>query len=181
MNVIRRVIFFATVFTVIAVSNLSAQIFAIKTNAPAWLTFTPNVGIEAVIAPKVSINADVMVNALGALSEKYDFYVGIVSPGVRYWFKDAFAGSFVGANLSVGAADITWKSKRYQGVAYGGGLSYGYAWVMSKRWNLEGELGLGLYNATYRTNEGPTGLYGSFKNKMFVAPSKLAVNMVYLF
>lgn len=33
---------------------------------------------------------------------------------------------------------------RYQGWGYGAGMTYGRSWLLSKRWNMEVEAGLGL-------------------------------------
>ena len=71
---------------------------------------------------------------------------------------------------------------RYEGTAFGGGLSAGLVRPLSRRWNLEFELGLGVVwadweryrcvNCGKRTGKG-SGVY--------VTPTRTAVNLVYLF
>ena len=39
--------------------------------------------------------------------------------------------------------------RRYQGWFAGGGIAYGYAWILNKRWNLEAELVLGWIYTRY--------------------------------
>ena len=70
----------------------------------------------------------------------------------------------------------------YEGTAFGGGLSAGLVRPLSRRWNLEFELGLGVVwadweryrcvNCGKRTGKG-SGVY--------VTPTRTAVNLVYLF
>ena len=43
------------------------------------------------------------------------------------------------------------KTKRYQGTAYGAGISYGYLWII-KQWALEFTAGLGMARFEYDTN-----------------------------
>lgn len=69
-----------------------------------------------------------------------------------------------------------------EGTAFGGGLSAGLVRPLSRRWNLEFELGLGVVwadweryrcvNCGKRTGKG-SGVY--------VTPTRTAVNLVYLF
>jgi hypothetical protein len=44
------------------------------------------------------------------------------------------------------------KHNRYEGWFYGAGVSYGYQWVMSKHWNLEGNIGAGYARIHYSTS-----------------------------
>ena len=72
---------------------------------------------------------------------------------------------------------------RYQGWMAGGGISYGYAFILGRSWNLELEVGVG-YNYT---------LYDRFEcagcgrkveedhEHHYVGPTKAAINLVYLF
>jgi hypothetical protein len=41
------------------------------------------------------------------------------------------------------------KTHRYEGEFIGGGVSYGYQWVLSKHWNLEATLGAGYAYINY--------------------------------
>ena len=41
------------------------------------------------------------------------------------------------------------ENNRYKGHALGGGIAYGYAWMLGKHWNLEGEVGVGYAHAWY--------------------------------
>jgi len=121
-----------------------------------------------------------------------------VQPEARYWFCDRFGGHFVGLHAHGGQFnaggvenDVTFlntdfsklSDRRYQGWFVGGGLGYGYAWMLGRHWNLEAELGLGYSYVRYdefrcagcgrKTGEGLTHHY--------VGPTKAAVNLVYVF
>lgn len=39
--------------------------------------------------------------------------------------------------------------RRYEGFLYGAGLSYGYQWVVGRRWNIEAMLGVGYIRSEY--------------------------------
>ena len=69
--------------------------------------------------------------------------------------------------------------------AYGLGVSYGYAWMLSKRWNIALEAGVGLYR-TKDTRRDPT--VGDWEDEYIyhyrrwtLAPTKLEVSFSHLF
>ena len=73
--------------------------------------------------------------------------------------------------------------RRYQGWMIGAGVAYGYAWILGKHWNVEGEIGLGWIYTRYDSY--PCANCGKklAKNKThnYVGPTKAAVNLVYTF
>jgi hypothetical protein len=84
----------------------------------------------------------------------------LMQPELRYWFCESFNGHFLGvhghgAQFNVGNLDIpvgrldTFKNRRYEGYLLGGGISWGYQWVMSPRWNFEVNLGGGYARIDY--------------------------------
>ena len=44
------------------------------------------------------------------------------------------------------------KKYRYQGNTYGAGLSYGYQWILTPRWSIEGSIGVGYKYNTFGLN-----------------------------
>lgn len=71
---------------------------------------------------------------------------------------------------------------RFEGWFAGAGLSYGYAWMLGKHWNLEAQLGIGYAYSRYdqfQCIECGERL-GSDSNHYF-GPTKAAINLVYLF
>ena len=162
-----------------------AQISAVKTNALMLMTGGLNAEVETSVSPNVSINVMVI-----AYPWKNSYIVGermlffAVQPGMRYWFRGMQTGPFIGAHLSAFAADIIPSSKRFSGIAVGLGGSLGYSWMLAPKWNLEVEGGLSLFY--YMMNiGGPTTSIEDMdirNNQGFIpAPTKLGVNIVYLF
>lgn len=124
--------------------------------------------------------------------------IGLCSRRLRYWFCDRFAGHFLGAHLLGGQFNIGGVKnnihflgsdfsqvgyRRYQGWMIGAGVAYGYAWILGKHWNVEGEIGVGWIYTRYDSY--PCANCGKklAKNKAhnYVGPTKAAVNLVYIF
>lgn len=103
----------------------------------------------------------------------------------RYWFYESFVGHFLGQHLTYVGYDLGSRTKRYKGHACGLGVSYGYAWMLSKRWNVAVEAGAGLYR-TKDTRRDPT--VGDWDDEYIyryrrwtLAPTKLEVSFSYIF
>nr|WP_288895515.1 DUF3575 domain-containing protein [uncultured Alistipes sp.] len=108
-----------------------------------------------------------------------------VQLGGRYWFYESFVGHFLGQHLTYVGYDLGSRTKRYKGNAYGLGVSYGYAWMLSKRWNIALEAGIGLFH-TEDTRRDPTvsdweDEYIYHNRRWTLAPTKLEVSFSYIF
>ena len=108
-----------------------------------------------------------------------------VQLGGRYWFYESFVGHFIGQYLTYAGYDLGSRTKRYKGHAYGFGVSYGYACMLSKRWNVAVEAGVGLYR-TKDTRRDPTvgdwdDEYIYHYRRWTLAPSRLELSFSYLF
>ena len=92
-------------------------------------------------------------------------------------------GGFDGKVNFLGTDARKLKDSRYQGWFVGAGVAYGYAWILSRHWNLEAEIGFG-YSYT-RYDRFPCAVCGtkleSDKPQHYVGPTKIAINLVYLF
>lgn len=179
-------------------TGVKSQKIAVKTNLlydiPA---LTANAGVEFGLAPRWTL--DVSANYNGwTLSHERRWKHWLLQPEARYWFCDRFAGHFVGAHLLGGQFNIGGVKnnihflgsdfskigkRRYQGWMMGAGLAYGYAWILGKHWNVEGEIGLGWIYTRYDSfpcaNCGKKLSEGQTHN--YVGPTKAAVNLVYTF
>ena len=184
-----------------------AQNFALKTNLYADAAAAVNLGAEIGLAPKwtFDINGDYMGWRTGDYlkfitnSDEASWKHWFVQPEVRYWFCDRFMGHFVGVHAIGGQFNLgnidapfsflgtDWsnlKDSRYQGWGAGAGIAYGYDFVLSKHWNLELEAGIGYVHAWYdsfrcsgcgrKTND-------DILQHDYFGPTKLAINLVYLF
>jgi hypothetical protein len=82
----------------------------------------------------------------------------LLSPNVRYWWKSAEKGPFVGANIMYSHFNAGYKDfvlyegtehERRQGDLVGLGAKLGYKWHLGGRWNLEVFGGLAAAHAWY--------------------------------
>ena len=119
-----------------------AQRIALKTNLLYWAALTPNVELEARLAPQLT--ADVSVAGGFASVKDYKLHFAGVEPELRYWLERPMARHFVGLAGMFANYHFQLKDKRHHGDAVGAGLVYGYAFVLGKRWNLETSIGVGM-------------------------------------
>ena len=175
----------------------SAQQVALKTNLLYDATATVNAGIEIGLAPRWTLDISGNFNDW-TMSHNRKWKHWLVQPEARYWFCERFSGHFIGihahggeynfGNLKNGikflGSDFSkLTDNRYQGWYVGGGLSYGYAWILGKHWNLEAELGIGYIYT--RFDKYPCAECGEKieedASHHYFGPTKLALSIVYLF
>ncbi len=177
--------------------SVSAQTVALKTNLLSDALLNANIGAEVGLAPKWTLDLTGDFN-FWKLSHSRRWKHWAVQPEARYWFCDRFAGHFVGVHAHGGQYNIggidgllnflgtdarKLKDFRYQGWFVGAGISYGYAWILGKHWNLEAEIGIG-YSYTRYDRFRCAGCGKKIENDKphhYVGPTKAAVNLVYLF
>ena len=173
-----------------------AQNTAVKTNLLYDATATVNVGLEVGLAPKWTFDLSGNLNAW-SLNEQTKWKHWMIQPEARYWFCDRFSRHFVGAhliggifnfaginnNLSFLGTDFSvLTDKRYQGYAYGAGAAYGFAFAISKHFNLELEAGFGYLCLDYDVFEcDGCGRKVDEGFHHYIGPTKAAINLVYLF
>lgn len=174
-----------------------AQEVAIKTNLLSDAFMNVNLGMEVGLAPKWTLDLTGEFNGW-TLSHGRRWKHWSAQPEARYWFCDRFGGHFVGVHLHGGQYNIggfngiyhlfgtdarKLADSRYQGWFVGGGISYGYAWVLGRHWNLEAEIGLGYSYTRYDRFEciGCGRQVENDKPHHYVGPTKAAVNLVYVF
>ncbi len=174
-------------------NSASAQVVGIKTNLVADATTTMNVTLEIATAPKNTLDLYVNWNPWEPESGKLIKHL-LVQPEYRFWFCEKFAGSFLGVHLHGGLFNMTGvklpfdmypglQTNRYEGEFIGGGVSYGYQWVLSKHWNLEANIGAGYAYINYdRYQCGDCGKrLEKDKDKHYFGPTKAALSIVYIF
>ena len=167
------------------VQRTQAQDVAVKTNIAADALANVNLGAEIGLAPKWTLDLTGEFNGW-TFSHNRRWKHWLAMPEARYWLCDRFSGHFLGVEAhggqyNIGGFDGKWnlfgtdarklKDTRYQGWFVGGGVTYGYAWILGRHWNLEAEIGIG-YSYTR---------YDRFKCDNYVGPTKAAVNLVYVF
>lgn len=154
-----RKIFFVFIVSLFASNIAFGQSVAFNTNLLYLCTTTPNVGVEAKLAKKVTFDVNAGHNMWRFSSDKRLNH-WLVQPELRYWFCEAFNGHFLGihahggqfdiggVNIPIGRA-VAFKDKRFTGDFIGAGLSYGYQWILCKHWNFEASIGGGYARINY--------------------------------
>lgn len=193
----KRIILYLVTTLAGALGAVSAQDIAVKSNILSDALLNPNVGVEIGLAPRWTLDVTGQLNAWD-LSHDRRWKHWALQPEARYWFCDRFGGHFVGLHAHGGQFNIggfdgrlnlfgtdarKLADTRYQGWFVGAGVAYGYAWVLGRHWNLEGEIGLGYSYTRYdrfrcagcgkKTETG--------RSHHYVGPTKAAINLVYLF
>lgn len=70
---------------------------------------------------------------------------------------------------------------RYQGNLYGAGISYGYQWILNKRWSMEATIGVGYARINYdKYNCGHCGSKLDSGHKNYFGPTKVGINIIYI-
>lgn len=177
-------------------SQLRAQDWAIKSNIVYDATATINLGVEIGLAPKWTLDVSGNLNAWSK-DENTRWKHWLVQPEARYWFCDRFSRHFIGAHAIGGAFNLgginnnlsflgtdfsVLKDQRYQGYAFGAGVAYGFAFMLSEHINLELEAGFGYMYLDYDIYAcGNCGRKIGKDNHHYVGPTKAAINLVFLF
>ena len=163
------------------VTGSKAQDFALKTNGLYWLTTTPNIGLEFATSPKVTVE---LMGAYNPWTFKDDkkMRFWLAQPEVKYWLCEKFEGHYLGVHLHGAQFFGGFSDKRYDGYLAGGGISYGYDWILSPHWNLEATIGIGYARLWYK--ESPR-IYCEKcyedKHKNYFGPTKAAISLIYVF
>lgn len=164
----------------------------IKTNLLyAGIALTPNLGIEVGLSRKTSINVSASYRFWGREGKYLDnrkLVHWICMSEYRYWFDKRFHGHFLGFhafyfqyNISEYKIPLLFeKDYRYDGFAYGGGLSYGYQYILNKKWRVEFNAGFGIANVVYDRYKCSkcTDKLDS-KSKTYFGPTRAGISLIY--
>ncbi|MBD5233029.1 MAG: DUF3575 domain-containing protein [Bacteroidales bacterium] len=170
------------VLSIISFQDASAQRVALKTNALEYLILSPNLTLEARLSRKITAQLGVSCNPMQTDIKGYRLANYRVEPEVRYWFNRPMAKHFIALSATAGSYSIEWNYRYYKGDAVAAGISYGYALVLSRHWNVEFELGVGLVSMSGIEYTDPLRVpeKRNFSKKM-PAPIRAAVSFGYIF
>lgn len=172
----------------------SAREVAVKSNLLYDVTATFNIGAEIGIARQWTIDLSGNINAwkFGHRSWRHS----MIQPEARYWLVDNMGGHFVSVNLMAGYYNaghfdsplgfVGWhweylNEHRFEGWAYGVGVGYGYAFMVSRHWNVEIEATVGYINTNYDRYIVEGNINDGHHYRNYFGPTKLAVNLCYIF
>ena len=181
----------------VAPSGLKAQDVALKTNLLYDATLTVNAGAEISVAPRWSVDLSGNFNGW-TFNDGRRWKHWLVQPELRYWLCNTMGGHFFGVHALGGQYNVghihnsikflgtNFKGltdHRYQGWAVGGGIAYGYSWLLGKHWNIEAEIGFGYAFTRFDVYEcADCGRkVQSDRHHNYVGPTKAAINLVYVF
>lgn len=156
-----------------------SQEVALKTNVPYWATTTLNLGMEVGISPKMSFDLTGSYNPFVFHGDRKIKH-WLIQPEWRFWTCQRFSGHFFGIHAHGGQYNVALQKYRYNGWLVGGGLSYGYQWIIGRRWNLEVELGVGyayMKDDKYLRNKCRKYLKSDHRN--YVGLTKLSISFMY--
>ena len=175
---------------------LYAQV-ALKTNLLYDATTTPNLGLEWSVAPKWTMQVTFGLNPW-TFSNNRKIRHWAVSPEVRYWFCSSFNGHFIGLHALGGEFNLEGvkipnyltpfgvftdlKNYHYEGWYIGGGLNYGYQWILGKHWNLEASIGVGVVYLDYSKYQcKECGFEETPGNRIYFGLTKEVISLLYIF
>lgn len=175
---------------------LSGQNFVLKTDLPGWVTASVNIEPEVRLAARHTLALGVSYNGWDMNKRNNMKWRHIfVQPEYRYWFCSAFNGHFISAhaaymhynigglrnNMNIGFARKL-AERRYQGDFVSLGAGYGYHWMITDRFSIEAELGIGVgWTAADAYHCETCGDYiETIKNKCFFTPTKLSVSFIWV-
>ncbi len=162
----------------------------IKTNLLYDLTATINLGAEFRIGQRTSLDLPFNYNPF-QFSDNRKWKHFLAQPEVRRWLGEKiFRGHFIGVHAHYAFFNIGnlpgdpfseyMHKHRFEGNAYGAGVSYGYRWNFNHRWGLEATIGAGYIYKDYEVFECRTcGDFIAREKKHYFGPTKIGLSLVY--
>jgi putative salt-induced outer membrane protein YdiY len=149
-------------------------------------TMSMNLGVEFKLNNKFTLKLPLTYNPWKLEdNKKYKFV--LAQPELRWWFCEPFTGHFAGfyghyAYYNVGGVGTEhMKNYRYQGFLLGAGISYGYQFYLSPRWNLETAIGIGYAYLNYDTYYCETcGEFIKNESKNYFGLTQASLSLIYI-
>lgn len=174
-----RTIIVLSFLLLFGVVHMHAQRVAVKTNALGWLTASPNLEAEFVLGCHVSLNMGIAANPISTNNFKTTFTH--FQPEVRYWINRPMVSHFIGITAFMNNFNMMVKDVHHKGDAFAAGLTYGYAWVLGKHWNIEATAGVGVLRyRQFKYDKDAPKPDAVNDSKTAIAPVKLGVSFVYI-
>ena len=171
----------------------SSQKLAIKNNLVWDATLSPNLAVETALGKNTTLDLYAAANLWQFDGGNKKFQHILVQPEFRLWTCERFNGSFFGlhahwATFITRGLDLpagmlpALKENAYEGYLWGAGLSYGYQWILGKRWSFEATVGAGYARIHYK--EKPCTRCATVReegNKNYFGPTKFGLSFIYFF
>lgn len=161
-----------------------AQYTTIRTNTLGLATGTLNMGLDIAITKKLSIDVSGYWNPISVPGLRLRTLGAFI--GIRRWRFEPHVGFFWGMHFFCARYRVGNRYTRYNGYLLGPGVSAGYSWMWSRRWNfsLEGGVGIFYMNDTKwypDTSPLDNNIVMKHYHRFVLAPSKLEISFSYLF
>ena len=170
-----------------AVFSARAQKLAVNTDLAMDVLMTPSLGLEMTVGNWSTLSLNVLGN--------YHPYgktmkIFAVQPEYRYYFSGRPMHSlFVGVGAIGTFYDVTYRGRVYDGVAYGGGITFGYVMKIAHRLNVDFHAGfaaIGFSRKEYHVGDNYDVDYtldGVLKNNSkgyYLMPSRIGISVAYI-
>ena len=190
-------IYLVVASVLLPIAALHAQNVAVKTNLfYGAYTKTPNIGAEFGLGNRNTLEIGAGYNpwnykGTDTNNKKIVHLLGAAE--YRYWLCEKFNGHFfgvhaLGAQYNVAEYEIPLlfgkgsKAFRFEGWAAGGGISYGYQFLLGTHWNLEANIGFGYIYLKYDKYNCPKcGEKLGSAQRDYIGPTKAALSLLYTF
>lgn len=188
---IRKILILFLLAISLTISHAQVRV-AVKTNLPYLLTTTPNLGAEIALTNNISFEITGGYNPF-VFKNSTQIKHWVFWPELRYWLWEHFNGHFFGVHGVFGDYDVagiklpidklpSLEDKRVDGIVKGGGISYGYQWVIGNNFVLELTAGAGMARIEYDVYTiGENGVKTNQGKKNYFGPTKGALAIAYVF
>ncbi len=132
-------------------------LIALKSNLLADATATISIGAEIRTGHSFTLDLPITYN-IWDFKDNRKWRNFTFKPEMRWWTCEAFNGHFFGVNAFYAEYNVNnlpkpfsdkMREYRYDGWLAGAGISYGYQWMVGKRWSLEATISGGWAHLDY--------------------------------
>ncbi len=180
-----------TALLLLCSAGVFAQRVSVATNLLDWADLaTINAEVSVAVGRHVSLEAEGQYNnwRFGSVEKGNPFQdcVRGGAAGARWWPWNVFSGWWLGVNArceEYNRGGLFGRMRTEEGLAFGGGLSFGYSLMLSRHWNLDFGLGGWCGSSKYTVYACPRcGIITDSGNRFFVLPSAdTQISIVYIF
>ncbi|MHC1778976.1 MAG: DUF3575 domain-containing protein [Bacteroidales bacterium] len=158
-----------------------SQSYSAGSNIIGMVTGSLNLELSAGLNRRLSVHLPISWNPFHFGENRKILHMAL-QPGLRFWSWHSYSGFYTGAQLGFIRYNCGLNTIRYDGKGYGCSLSAGYSKMVSGRWNLDFEVGAGIFRLVHDCFERKfCGEYLYSEDKLKLLPCRLSVNLVYLF
>jgi len=138
---------------ILNIQMVNAQRVALKSNLIDWATLSPNLAVEMRLNQRLTLDISAAANPLSFTIADMKATHFRFQPELRYWFN-----------------------------SWAAGLTYGYAFVLSRHWNMEATLGIGMAKLrAFDYREGEEKPATPNLSKWSPVPIRLGLSFSYIF